>query len=118
MTSQERYSAHAQLEHLQSKYVGTGHADTTKLYVPFESQKHFEKDAFHFQQFLIFSFLCAFSSEWGVNQHRDSLALYVGYDSLASYIAVAENESIGRVKFNSLQRMIQPCGPPPPKEDD
>ena len=30
MTSQERYSQHAQLEHLQSKYVGTGHADTTK----------------------------------------------------------------------------------------
>ena len=30
MTSQERYSQHSQLEHLQSKYVGTGHADTTK----------------------------------------------------------------------------------------
>ena len=42
-------------------------------------------------------------SEWGVNQHRDSLALYVGYDSLTQYIAVAENESIGRVKFNCLQ---------------
>jgi hypothetical protein len=42
-------------------------------------------------------------SEWGVNQHRDSLALYVGYDSLSSYIAIAENESIGRVKFNALQ---------------
>ena len=42
-------------------------------------------------------------SEWAVNQHRDSLALYVGFDSLAQFIAVAENESIGRVKFNSLQ---------------
>ena len=32
MTSQERFSTvHAQLEHLQQKYVGTGHADTTKL---------------------------------------------------------------------------------------
>ena len=31
MTSQERYAAHSQLEHLQTKYVGTGHADTTKL---------------------------------------------------------------------------------------
>ena len=30
MTSQERYSIHSQLEHLQAKYVGTGHADTTK----------------------------------------------------------------------------------------
>ena len=96
-------------------------------------------------------------SEWAVNQHRDSLALYVGFDPLAQYIAIAENEAIGRVKFNSLQvrthahealslarsgpdfaelctalsnshchtlrpcviqKMIQPCGPPPPKEED
>ena len=42
-------------------------------------------------------------SEWAVNQHRDSLALYVGFDSLAQYISIAENESIGRVKFNALQ---------------
>jgi hypothetical protein len=45
-----------------------------------------------------------------VNQHRDSLALYVGYDSLAQYIAVAENESVGRVKFQMLQvRLLLFC---------
>merc|ERR1712166_1299900 len=80
MTSQERYAAHSQLEHLQAKYVGTGHADTTKF-------------------------------EWAVNQHRDSYALYCGVDSLSSFFAVAENESVGRVKFSCLQKMIQPCGP-------
>lgn len=26
----DRYNIHSQLEHLQSKYVGTGHADITK----------------------------------------------------------------------------------------
>eukprot|EP01056_Protomagalhaensia_sp_Gyna25_P001333 Protomagalhaensia_sp_Gyna_25__1332@NODE_166_length_4697_cov_16_379777_g129_i0_p3_GENE_NODE_166_length_4697_cov_16_379777_g129_i0NODE_166_length_4697_cov_16_379777_g129_i0_p3_ORF_typecomplete_len108_score13_01SF3b10/PF07189_11/1_4e34SF3b10/PF07189_11/7_3e03_NODE_166_length_4697_cov_16_379777_g129_i043324655 len=26
----DRFNIHAQLEHLQSKYTGTGHADTTK----------------------------------------------------------------------------------------
>ncbi|KAL1514453.1 hypothetical protein AB1Y20_003552 [Prymnesium parvum] len=87
MTSQERFAVNYQVEHLQTKYVGTGHADTTKF-------------------------------EWGVNQHRDSLALYVAYDPLGHFFAVAENESLGRVKFNSLQKMIQPCGPPPPKEDE
>merc|ERR1711908_264400 len=87
MTSQERFSMHSQLEHLQSKYVGTGHADTTKF-------------------------------EWAVNQHRDSNSLYVGMDSLAQFFAIAEDESIGRVKFSCLQKMIQPCGPPPPKEED
>ena len=99
MTSQERYSAHAQLEHLQAKYVGTGHSDTTKLCAP---QLFFSLPATHLT--LAHSILC---SEWGVNQHRDSLALYVGFDSLSQYIAVAENESIGRVKFNCLQV----CGP-------
>eukprot|EP00040_Diaphanoeca_grandis_P004161 m.27327 g.27327 ORF g.27327 m.27327 type:complete len:87 (+) comp15728_c0_seq1:47-307(+) len=28
--SDSRYNIHSQLEHLQSKYVGTGHADTSK----------------------------------------------------------------------------------------
>ena len=49
-------------------------------------------------------------SEWALNQHRDSLALYVGFDSLSQYISIAENESIGRVKFNCLQvRKASPC---------
>lgn len=26
----DRYNIHSQLEHLQSKYIGTGHADTSK----------------------------------------------------------------------------------------
>ena len=42
-------------------------------------------------------------SEWAVNQHRDSYALYCGVDSLSMFFAVAENESIGRVKFSCLQ---------------
>ena len=48
-----------------------------------------------------------------VNQHRDSCASYIGHSSLVSYFAVAENQSIGRVKYNLLQKMIQPCGPTP-----
>ena len=83
----DRFNINSQLEALQTRYVGTGHADTSKY-------------------------------EWIVNQHRDSLALYVGFDSLSHYISIAENESVGRVKFSCLQKMIQPCGPPPPKEED
>ena len=52
---------------LQAKYVGTGHADTTRF-------------------------------EWAVNMHRDSYSSYVGHPPLSAYFAVAENESIGRVK--------------------
>lgn len=42
-------------------------------------------------------------SEWVVNQHRDSLASYIGHHNLMEFFAIAENESKARVKFNFLQ---------------
>lgn len=62
--------------------------------------------------------VCARDSEWAVNQHRDTLASHLGHYELLSYFALAENESVGRVKFNMLEKMLQPCGPPPQKEDE
>lgn len=83
----ERYNIHSQLEHLQSKYVGTGHADFTKY-------------------------------EWLVNQHRDSFASYLGHTDMINLFAIAENESKARIRFNLLEKMVQPCGPPPEKPDN
>ncbi|CAG8641761.1 1533_t:CDS:2 [Funneliformis caledonium] len=82
----DRFNLNSQLEHLQSKYVGTGHADTNKF-------------------------------EWMVNQHRDSYASYIGHHSLISYFAVAQNESISRVKFEFVEKMLQPCGLPVPRDE-
>ncbi|CAB4401111.1 splicing factor 3B subunit 5/RDS3 complex subunit 10 [Rhizophagus irregularis] len=82
----DRFNLNSQLEHLQSKYVGTGHADTNKF-------------------------------EWMVNQHRDSYASYIGHHSLISYFAVAQNESIARVKFEFVEKMLQPCGLPVPRDE-
>ena len=122
MTSQERFSnVHAQLEHLQSKYVGTGHSDTTKLCArarPTPTRTLVGRGGSKTRSARSRAPPPHARSEWGVNQHRDSLALYAGFDSLSHHIAIAENESVGRVKFNCLQKMIQPCGPPPPKEED
>ncbi|TPX46524.1 hypothetical protein SeMB42_g03653 [Synchytrium endobioticum] len=73
-----------QLEHLQARYNGTGHADTTKF-------------------------------EWLTNQHRDTYASYMGHPNLISYFAVAENESVARLRFAYLDRMLAPCGLPPTK---
>ena len=42
-------------------------------------------------------------SEWLVNQHRDSYSTYIGHYSLMSYIAVAENKSVGRMRFEFLE---------------
>jgi hypothetical protein len=57
-------------------------------------------------------------SEWAVNQHRDSLASHIGHHDFLSFVAVAENESIGRVRFTMLEKMLSPCGVPPVKEED
>jgi splicing factor 3B subunit 5 len=43
-------------------------------------------------------------SEWVVNIQRDSYASYVGHISaLLAYFAIAENESIGRERYNFMQ---------------
>lgn len=84
---QDRFNINSQLEHLQSKYVGTGHPDLTRY-------------------------------EWVMNMHRDSFASYIGHHGPLCYFAIAENESVGRVRYNLMQRMLQPCGPPPERKED
>lgn len=78
-------------------------------------------------------------SDWITHQHRDTLASIVGHPPLSSYLAIADGEAIGRVKFEMTevrfsfstfsvinrnlirlfsQRMLQPCGPPPQRDED
>jgi len=52
------------------------------------------------------------------NQHRDSFASYVGHFDLLNYISIAENESKARVRFNLMEKMLQPCGPPVEQKED
>merc|ERR1712018_967007 len=78
---------HRKWEHLQSKYIGTGHADTTKY-------------------------------EWATNQQRDSCASYMGHFDLMNHFAIAENESKARIRLNLMEKLIQPCGPPPEKKQE
>ncbi|THV06590.1 SF3b10-domain-containing protein [Dendrothele bispora CBS 962.96] len=86
-SSELRYTANTQLEHLHARYTGTGHADLTK-------------------------------HEWLTHQHRDTLSSIVGHPTLTSFLALADGDSIGRVKFEMTEKMLQPCGPPPRKDDD
>ncbi len=71
--------------HVQNRFVGTGHSDTTKF-------------------------------EWATNQHRDTLASNLGHPDMLRFISVAQSESIGRVRYQLLEKMLQPCGRPPQKE--
>ncbi|KAL4475500.1 hypothetical protein ABPG72_013324 [Tetrahymena utriculariae] len=53
--------------------------------------------------------------EWGTNIQRDSLASHIGHHSRLQYFLVAENETSIRMKNRFIDKMIQPCGPPPPE---
>ncbi len=86
-TLSDRLNINSQIEHLQAKYVGTGHADITKF-------------------------------EWMLNAHRDSYASYIGHHNMLLYFATAQNESVGRVKYEFLQKMLLPCGLPPVAPED
>ncbi|XP_042412130.1 uncharacterized protein At4g14342-like [Zingiber officinale] len=74
----DRFNINSQLEHLQTKYVGTGHADLNRF-------------------------------EWGVNIQRDSYASYIGHYPILAYFSVAENESIGRQRYNFMQVRLDPA---------
>ncbi|GAA0151094.1 RNA splicing factor [Lithospermum erythrorhizon] len=87
LMASDRFNINSQLEHLQAKYVGTGHADLTRF-------------------------------EWAVNIARDSYASYVGHSPMLAYFSIAENESIGRQRYNLMQKMLLPCGLPPEREDE
>lgn len=45
---------------------------------------------------------CRFS-DWLTHQHRDTLASIVGHPTLASYLAIADGEATGRVKFEMTE---------------
>jgi len=36
---------------------------------------------------------------------------------MLALFAVAQNEAIGRTRFALLEKMVQPCGPPPAKPE-
>jgi splicing factor 3B subunit 5 len=42
-------------------------------------------------------------SEWLTHQHRDTLSSIVGHPSLTSYLAIADGEATGRIKFEMTE---------------
>ena len=53
------------------------------------------------------------SSEWAVNHHRDSLATVIGHHDMLVYAAAAEGVCVARERQKLMEKMIEPCGPPP-----
>jgi splicing factor 3B subunit 5 len=167
-TLQDRFNINSQLEHLQTKYVGTGTALITlylrlcKTFISIVNSHHgwhglslsllpppsctaFTKAHDHINTLNVplidFTTLnvrslsnsaaghwdeCWCSAghpditrfEWAVNIHRDSQASYIGRPYMMSYFSAAENEAVGRVRYNMLHKMLLPCGYPPKQVDE
>ena len=84
----DRYNIFSQMEHLQSKYNGTGHADLTK----WEWMVHTHRDSY------------ARFSPSKINQLIFVFSSYIGHGDLLSHIAICENESRARVQVKKYQK--------------
>ncbi|KAL5604780.1 uncharacterized protein BROUX77_004966 [Berkeleyomyces rouxiae] len=58
------------------------------------------------------------SWEWKTNIQRDTLSSIAGHPGMVNYMAVAENEPLHTVRTRMIRKMLQPCGPPPAREED
>ncbi len=55
--------------------------------------------------------------EWGTNMHRDTNASLVGHKDQLLFLSIGENVSRERMRVQLIERMLQPCGPPPAKPE-
>ncbi|KAJ2900488.1 hypothetical protein MKZ38_002442 [Zalerion maritima] len=58
------------------------------------------------------------SWEWKTNVNRDTYASIVGHPPHLAYISLAQGEPMAKVRAQMIRKMIQPCGPPPTREDE
>ncbi|KAK4155171.1 splicing factor 3B subunit 5/RDS3 complex subunit 10 [Chaetomidium leptoderma] len=70
------------------------------------------------------------SWEWKTNIHRDTYSSIAGHPPLLSYLALAENEPVAKVRIQMIRvcscsypclrrlKMLQPAGAPPPREGE
>jgi len=86
----ERYNIHSQLEHLQSKYIGTGHADTTKWeWLTNQHRDRYRPKMFSVWRTLTYRTLWKLSSVWLINFqcHRQAAATANCVASLCQMVA-------------------------------
>ncbi|KIM24905.1 hypothetical protein M408DRAFT_75190, partial [Serendipita vermifera MAFF 305830] len=55
--------------------------------------------------------------EWATRQHRDTLSSMLGPPTLTIYLAGADDESIEKIGLKTAEKMLQPCGIPPQRQD-
>lgn len=120
----DRYNIHSQLEHLQSKYIGTGHADTTKWeWVTNQHRDTYASYLVSTVSVLRKTYLLPIRNALipirnaCIKSHFHPHPFIQGHFDMLNYFAIAENECKARVRFNLSEKMLCPCGPPPEKPE-
>ena len=101
------------------KYVGTGHADTTKLSIQtFASDQceHYSglslvsafANRIEWIGVMLFGLRLVCISDWAVNQHRDSYASYISHSDLLDYFSIAQGQTRARMKLQ-FYHVSSPC---------
>ncbi|KAI0153502.1 splicing factor 3B subunit 5/RDS3 complex subunit 10 [Pestalotiopsis sp. NC0098] len=57
------------------------------------------------------------SWEWRTNISRDTYSSIVGHPPMLAYHALAQGEPSAKVRAQYIRKMVQPCGPPPAREE-
>ncbi|CAK7200830.1 hypothetical protein SEUCBS139899_003529 [Sporothrix eucalyptigena] len=58
------------------------------------------------------------SWEWKSNIMRDTYSSLAGHPPMLAYLSLAQGEPASKTRFKLLKNMVQPCGPPPARDED
>ncbi|KIH90482.1 splicing factor 3B subunit 5 [Sporothrix brasiliensis 5110] len=58
------------------------------------------------------------SWEWKSNIMRDTYSSLVGHPPMLAFLSLAQGEPAAKTRFKLLKNMVQPCGPPPARDED
>jgi splicing factor 3B subunit 5 len=123
-TQSDRININSQIEHLQAKYVGTGHADFTK----FEWAVNMHRDSYasYIGHHNLLAYFALVENE-SVGRTRCGVWPMCGWQGGCSGVAALRRNCLtlasarccfAAPRYNFLQKMLLPCGIPPAQKED
>lgn len=114
----DRMNINRSWDHIQSKFVGTGHSDMTKV----RRQRFRQRAKTDYCSsngpvtsigipLLVILAITTCCSTLQSPRRVEPQTLFV-------CLTRTQGDSVGRVRYHLLEKMLQPCGPPPEKEGE
>jgi hypothetical protein len=100
-------------EHVNAKFVGSGHPDISRQCVGVRASGFSPPNAHRLLTRPPSALPRTPRSEWVAGHHRDTNATVLGHYDMLLYASTAEGAAAGRTRFSLLTKMVDPVGPPP-----